>query len=114
MKIKRVGKFLSFILGASIIGITLAPFGIFLRERYLYSSSTINHESIHWKQQMEMLIIFFYIWYIVEWGIKYLLHGKMAYYYLSFEREAYKYDDDFEYLKRRKHFAWIKLLRLTK
>jgi hypothetical protein len=110
MKIKKMGKFLSFILGPHVVGITLAPFGVYIREDYMNSTSTVNHEAIHWKQQMEMLVIPFYLWYLVEWGLKILIHGGMAYYYLSFEREAYTHQDDMEYIKNRKRFAWVKLL----
>lgn len=112
MKIAQMTSFLSSILGKNIIGITLAPFGIYLKKDYLSSEAVINHESIHWKQQMEMLVIFFYLWYIIEWFCKYIIHGSQSYYYISFEREAYKYDDDSEYLKNRKHFGWIKFLRI--
>ena len=59
---------------------------------------------------LEMGIIFFYIWYLVEWLIKYLLHGKQAYYHLSFETEAYYNEDDLNYLYTRKHYAWIKYI----
>jgi hypothetical protein len=112
MRIKKMNGFVSFITGGWAGGITLAPFGIYLMEIYLNNKEFINHESIHWKQQLEMLILPFYIWYLVEWGIKYIMHGRQAYYYLSFEREAYLHQNDFEYLKKRKHFAWIKLLRI--
>jgi len=107
MKIRKIGKFLSLF---PILGITLTPFGIYIVERYLKDKLMINHESIHWKQQLEMGIIFFYIWYLVEWLIKYLLHGKQAYYHLSFETEAYYNEDDLNYLYTRKHYAWIKYL----
>lgn len=118
MKIKKMGKFLRFILGPHVVGITLAPFGIYVKEDYLkYSSeinyegrTTINHESIHWKQQMEMLVIPFYIWYLVEWLFKLLIHGGSAYYYLSFEREAYTNQDNVDYIKTRKSFSWFKFL----
>ena len=59
---------------------------------------------IHWKQQMEMLIIPFYVWYFIEWVIKLFKYGKKAYYNISFEREA---NQRSEY---RKPFAWIKYI----
>ena len=107
MKIRKIGKFLS---RFSILGICLAPFGIYIVERYLKDKFIINHESIHWKQQMEMGILLFYIWYGLEWCIKFLLHGKQAYYHLSFELEAYYNEDNLNYLYTRKHYAWIKYL----
>jgi len=60
-KVKKINGFLKLVLQKDVIGITLAPFGIYLNDNYLLDKITINHESIHWKQQMEMLIIFFYL-----------------------------------------------------
>lgn len=113
--IKYSDKFLDRIsLLMKIGGITLWPF-IILREIYDASppwrrkaARIINHESIHIKQQEEMLIIPFYIWYVTEWFIKLFFYGKKAYYNISFEREAYDNDDNLSYLSNRKHYAWIK------
>jgi hypothetical protein len=54
-----------------------------------------------------MLCIFFYLWYGIEWLIKLPKYGRLAYYAISFEREAYRYDFDKTYLERRKLFAWF-------
>lgn len=107
-KVKKMGGFIEFITGGGIAGITLAPFGIYIKEKYLTNTRMINHESIHWKQQMEMLIIFFYLWYFIEWIIKIFTNFGNAYKSLSFEREAYDNDDNLNYLNERKHFAWMK------
>ncbi len=96
--------FLSFITLNRVNGITLAPFGIYLQK---FDSKTVNHEKIHWKQQMEMLIVPFYIWYSVEWLIRIPINGKKAYIKLLFEREAYNNDENLNYLETRKHFTWI-------
>ena len=103
---RKMGAFLRFFTGGGIAAITLAPFGIYMKEKYLSDVRMINHEKIHWKQQLEMLIIFFYVWYLIEWFIK-LFTTSDAYRSLSFEREAYDNDNNFDYLKERKHFAWI-------
>lgn len=73
----------------------------------------INHESIHSKQIFEMLVIFFYIWYIIEWFIKLFKYGDSdedgrgdAYHNISFEREAYDNEKDLEYLNKRKPYSW--------
>jgi len=107
-KIREMKGFLLFILKDNISGITLAPFGIFLDKKYLNDINTINHEKIHWQQQLEILIIFFYLWYIIEWFIKLFKHGSDTYYTISFEREAYENDNDLNYCETRKHFAWLK------
>ena len=110
MKIKKITKFLVFVLGPGVIGITLAPFGIYLKEDHTGNKVTVNHESIHWKQQMEILIIPFYIWYLLEWGIKIFIYGKNAYRNISFEKESYNNDNNLDYLKKRKPYNWIKLI----
>ena len=95
-------------------GITLWPF-VVLREKHNKNkwareraARIINHESIHIKQQEELLIIPFYVLYITEWFIKLFIYGKQAYYNISFEREAYDNDDNLQYLSSRKNYRWIK------
>ena len=77
------------------------------------SDRMINHESIHTAQMKEMLWIFFYLWYIIEWFIKLFKYGDSdedgrgdAYHNISFEREAYDNQDSLDYLKNRKRFSW--------
>ena len=113
-KIRRLKGFLNFITGGGITGITLAPFGIYIKEKYISNLRTVNHEKIHWCQQLEMLIIFFYLWYLIEWIIRIFVNGSEAYRSLSFEREAYDNDDNQEYLKTRKTYSWLKYIRLKK
>jgi len=92
-------------------GITLYPFVLFRKETKL-SSRLLNHEKIHLKQQVEMLVIFFYLWYLLEFLVRFVqyLQFTKAYYNISFEREAYRYESDKGYLEKRKWFAWINFL----
>jgi len=69
---------------------------------------------IHARQQLEMLILFFYLWYLVEWLIRLVINWKMAYMSVSFEREAYRNDENSEYLTGRKRLAWLAYLRQEK
>lgn len=107
MRIRKINKFLKFFLGENVVGITLAPFGIFLKEGYEKNETTLNHEKIHWKQQIEMLILPFYVWYVLEWLIKIPKYGPQAYYNISFEREAYTNQEEKTYLKWRTKWSWI-------
>jgi hypothetical protein len=109
MKIKPIGKLLNFFLGKDVIAITLCPFGIYIRKGK-EKSVTINHEKIHWKQQLEMLVLFFYLWYIIEWFLRLFINNGDAYRNISFEREAYKNDKNLEYLTNRKIYSWFKYL----
>lgn len=95
-----------------INGITLFPF-IFLRKpEDLTNAVLINHEKIHLRQQLELLVIFFYLWYVIEyyyWYFKLNDHF-LAYRYISFEREAYAKEQDLNYLKTRKLWSFRKYL----
>ena len=80
-------------------------FGIlFLRKPYSLSEKDINHEAIHTAQMKELLFIFFYIIYFLEWIVR-LFINKNAYRSISFEKEAYSNEKNLEYLKTRKHFS---------
>lgn len=73
----------------------------------------INHESIHTAQMRELLFLPFYIIYLIEWFIKLFCKGN-AYFNLSFEREAYQNEGNYDYLKQRRHYAWVKYIRKKK
>lgn len=107
MRIKKMNLFVRIITFNWPIAITLAPFGIYIKEKYWCSKTLRQHEMVHWKQQMEMLIIPFYVWYFIEWVIKLFKYGKLAYYNISFEREASQRN---EYPGNRKSFAWVKYI----
>lgn len=110
MKIKPMTSFLKIITGGNIAGITLCPFGIYVKEKYVNDKFVINHESIHWKQQLETLVIFFYLLYLLEYIIKLFVYGGNSYRNLSFEREAYNHEKNLNYLSERKHFSWLKYI----
>jgi hypothetical protein len=90
-------------------GMAIWPFILSTKTAKL-SEVDINHERIHLRQQLEMLVLPFYILYFLEYGIKSLIKGKDAYYDISFEREAYANDKNKEYLKERKFCSWFKYL----
>ena len=92
------------------LGITIFPF-IFLKHTLnKYDKVLINHEKIHLRQQLELLIIPFYVFYMIEFTIK-LVHyknWKVAYRNISFECEAYTNENDLNYLKDRPFWKFIK------
>lgn len=51
----------------------------------------------------------FFWWYGIEWVIRSIqyMNWHEGYRNISFEREAYFFEGDEGYLKRRKHFAWF-------
>lgn len=79
------------------------------------TSLTINHEEIHSAQIKELAYLFFYMWYGIEWVIRFMQYGNAysAYKNISFEREAYACETDFRYLSRRSTYAFFKYLNLS-
>ncbi len=106
----------------NISGITLFPFIILRKDIVdfynsnpdfkIYYDILVNHESIHIKQQIEMLVIPFYIWYLIEWCVKAWLYRSwdVGYENISFEREAYENEENLLYLKNRKFYSFLKYL----
>ncbi len=73
----------------------------------------LNHERIHHRQQVELGVIPFYIFYLLEYAYRRWIEKRShyeAYMALSFEREAYAHDRDLTYLKRRKLWAFWQYL----
>lgn len=93
-------------------GITVFPF-IFARKKSCKSDKTfINHEKIHIRQQLELLVVFFFIWYGLEFLIRLIQYKdfRNAYRNISFEREAYTHERNLTYLTNRRFFSFIKYL----
>ena len=68
----------------------------------------INHEKIHHRQQLELLIIPYYLWYFIAYWkgmFKFRFVHFKAYMDISFEKEAYANQNNLEYLKNRKWLA---------
>lgn len=90
---------------------------IFARKEFNpLSRITENHERIHTAQIRELLFVFFYTWYGIEWVIRLFQYRdrKEAYLNISFEREAYKNQKDLSYLKVRKKYRNFKYLSIKK
>lgn len=95
------------------IEINALSFFIFVFSRGEMDERVRRHETIHFKQQVEMLFVFQWIMY----GYFHLsalisgLGGKEAYYCNPFELEAYDNDEKEDYLLERKPYAWIRYWR---
>lgn len=92
--------------------ITIFPF-IFLRKTNLkFDNTLLNHERIHIVQAFELLVVPFYVWYLLEFFIRYIVYRNFdkAYRNISFEREAYSKQADNYYLKNRKVWSFWKYL----
>ncbi|UPQ79721.1 hypothetical protein M0M57_02540 [Flavobacterium azooxidireducens] len=93
-------------------GLTLYPF-VFLKYKSDKENVVLlNHERIHIRQQIELLVIPFLVWYIVEYLVR-LIQFKdrnLAYRNISFEREAYQNEKDLHYLKQRSFWSFLNYL----
>lgn len=112
-------------------------FGILFTKKDL-TEKEINHENIHTIQILECILLgvviigildifmkfslwwylvsifTFYILYCLEYLFIRCFHKKQgdAYRDVSFEEEAYTYDDDLTYLKDRKWYKWWKFVKI--
>lgn len=87
---------------------------VFVKEGTVLEAKTINHEQIHTEQGRELLWIFFYLWYGIEWIVRLIQYknSKQAYYNISFEREAYANAENLNYLRGRKRYAFVKYIKV--
>lgn len=111
MKIVKCKFFPSWIKAINLFGF------IFVQKSTELKQEDMNHERIHSAQGKELLWIFFYLFYSLEWIynlIKVVLthdYTKLgdishhAYRKISFEKEAYIRMYDMSYVETRKHYA---------
>jgi len=94
------------------VAITLV-WWIVVKTGHTITSTLINHELIHSRQQKEMLVIFFFLWYGLEFIVRLVQYRdyKKAYRNISFEREAYDNEANTGYLNSRRCFAWIHYIK---
>lgn len=93
-------------------GLAVFPF-VFIKHRLDKGNAVfINHERIHLRQQLEMLVIPFLIWYLLEFALRLFQCRKwdMAYKNISFEREAYANEKNLEYLQQRPFWFFLKYI----
>ncbi len=101
----KIPVLLSKISPIEIGAISLGPF-VFSRGKI--SKKTMQHETIHFQQQIETLFIGFFLLYGIFWLRNYIKYknGKEAYFEIPFEIEAYAYEDVEGYLESRPFYSW--------
>lgn len=107
----RIMRILGYIMAGTrnARGAAIFPFIIF-RSKNEMVPWVINHECIHFKQQVETLFVGIKIVWIIEtfYGILILRKNwNDLYVWRSSEQEAYRNQNDANYLVTRKPFAWI-------
>ena len=93
-------------------GFTFFPFVFLSDKKDKAHTVLLNHERIHIRQQLELLIVLFFIWYGIEFLVRWIQYKnrREAYYNISFEREAYTNEKDLDYLKKRSFWNFLKYL----
>ena len=94
---------IKYLVPKSYTAITIFPFIFMKGESFRSNDVLLNHERIHLRQQIELLVLPFYIIYVLEFLFNYLKikSWKKAYRGISFEKEAYENESDLNFLKRR-------------
>lgn len=94
------------------LAMCIFPFIFVRKDARALKTTDINHETIHGKQQIEMLWVLFFLWYIIEWLIRLIQYRNAitAYKNISFEREAYYHQAEAGYLEIRKPYSFIKYI----
>jgi hypothetical protein len=92
----------------NVTGLAIFPF-IFTKSK-TRSKTLINHELIHHRQQLELFILPFYLFYILDYMIGLIKYKNryLAYMNICFEKEAYANDQNLNYLKERKLWAFLR------
>lgn len=101
-----------YLLRKRFVGLTLWPF-VFMKYSSLKEDEVfINHERIHLRQQLELLVLPFFFLYSLEYVYRLIQYRDRyeAYRNISFEREAYLNENDLTYLSNRRAWSFLKYL----
>ncbi|MGV8877931.1 MAG: hypothetical protein ACOH2A_02745 [Sphingobacteriaceae bacterium] len=96
-----------------VSAMALFPFILVKKRSYELDAMLMQHEKIHLQQEIELLVLPFYILYLTHYLvnlIRYKNHEK-AYLQNMFEQEAYKHDKEEGYLVHRRFCAWMPFMR---
>lgn len=99
------------IIARGFAAVTVWPF-VFVRTDTTVTRQLLTHEQIHARQQLELLWVLFFVWYGLEWLVRYCIDRRSAYRSVSFEQEAYRNDWNSDYPAERPLFAWWKFCRM--
>jgi hypothetical protein len=93
-------------------GIALWPFLLVINRTCKHDPVFINHERTHARQQQELFIVPFFIWYVLEYDILLLFRNHDdAYRNIVFERQAHATPDYIHYLKNHSWYVFLKFYR---
>ena len=95
-------------------GMAIFPFILLKSAKLKNDPEVINHEKIHIRQQLELLILPFYLLYLGHFFINLIKYKNkdLAYRNISFEREAYTKETDLHYIRNRRMFQFLHYIKL--
>ncbi len=101
-----------FLLSGKFDGVVLWPFIVIKRRELRKNRVFMNHERIHLRQQLELLLVLFFIFYLFEYLVRLICYRDTykAYSSISFEKEAYVNERNLTYLRVRKPWSFIRYL----
>jgi hypothetical protein len=90
-------------------GLTFFPFVFIKNKEDVLDKVFVNHEKIHLRQQIELLVIPFYVCYGIEFFIRWIItkDKNVAYRNISFEKEAYTNEKDLNYIESRSFWKFL-------
>src|SRR5690554_280367 len=88
-------------------GMLVFPFILLADSQSRHDPVLLNHERIHYRQALELLVIGFYLLYLGEFLVGWARHRnrQQAYREISFEQEAYRHERNLHCLATRKRWA---------
>ena len=111
--VRRLGRLVS--LGNNAMALTVWPF-VFMHPQFKESRvfpELLQHEEIHIRQQLELLVVgalFLYVFEYLYARVIKKLDSRQAYYYTALEQEAHRNAYKPHYLKTRKPYSWVRYL----
>lgn len=96
-----------------VTAMALWPFIVFRNKEFRNNHFILNHEKIHHRQQLELLIIPYYIWYFSEYWyfmFKNKFKHHVSYMSISFEKEAYAEQNNLDFLNNRPFLNHLKYI----
>jgi hypothetical protein len=93
--------------------LTVFPF-VVVRDRNAQDYLVLmNHERIHLRQQLELLVLPFFVIYGLDYLVNLIRYRNkyVAYRNVVFEREAYQNENDLDYLKSRSFWRFLTYLK---
>jgi len=99
---------------SQVNAMALWPLIIIKTQQLRTNKALINHEKIHHRQQLELLILPYHIWYFSEYAlglIKYRFNHDLAYRSISFEKEAYTHQGQLDFLNKRPFLNHLKFFK---